>query len=380
MADAAEQQIENGADVSVHDSVRAAVASLQEADDDTEQQSAADQSAADQESDHTDTEDLASDAGDKDAEAHELEKQDQAGSDDGADSDEGAEEPEEVILAPASWSKDEREIFAKADRGLQEIVAKREAERDGYLRKVNGDMAPLRGVVEENETYFRNIGVTPDQSFRALIAAEQSLRFGTPQQRQEALQKIARDYGIPIQAPEQEMQEDYADPGLVRLENVFSERLGKIEGALSSRQRDEENAQLGEAEDTARRFFDTLDAAKPEEFPEARYVEQVMPRFNSLVAVERSSGAKLDVDRLVELYRDAAYATPSVREALEGDKAARAAAAQKAEEARTKRTIRKTSSSASGGSGVVAHSDDEPENLSVRDSVLRAKRMLEAQQ
>lgn len=366
MADAAEQQVENGEDVSVHDSVRAAIASLQEADEPTEPVEAPAEEPAE--------------APAEEPPAEEPEAPAEEPAEEPAEAAEPAEEPEEVILAPASWSKEEREVFAKADRGLQEIVAKREAERDGYLRKVNGDMAPLRGVVEENETYFRNIGVTPEQSFRALIRAEQSLRFGTPQQRLEALRKIARDYDIQIQAPAQETQEDYADPGLARLESVVSERLGKIEGALSSRQRAEETAQETEAEATAKRFFDTLDAAKPEEFPEARYIEQVMPRFNSLVAVERSSGAKLDVDKLVELYRDAAYATPSVREALEGDKAARAEAARKAEEARTKRTIKKTSSSASGGSGVVAHSDDEPETLSVRESVVRAKRMLEAQQ
>ena len=370
MAEAAEQQ-ENGEDLSVHDSVMAAVKTLQEAEEPDEQEAPAEEP----------TEEPAAPVEEPEPDKKPAEPAEEPEGEPGEPA-EAAEEPQEVTLAPASWSKEDREVFAKADDDLKKVIARRETERDQYLRKVNGESAPLRAVAEEYGDYFRQIGISPDQSFRALVAAERTLRFGTPQDKVTALRRIAQDYGISLEAPglAPQQSDDYADPGLARLEGVFSERLGKIETQLTSRQQADESAQQQQADALAQRFFDQLDQAKPDEFPEARYVEQVMPRFQSFVAEERSSGAMPDVDRLVQLYRDAAYSIPTVRDALEGDRKARDDAARKAAEARTTRTIKKTSSSAAGGSGVVAHSDNDDQPRSVRDDVLRSMRMLEAQQ
>lgn len=298
-------------------------------------------------------------------------------------SEEPAEEPEaepvEAVLAPASWSKEDREIFAKLDPEAQKIVARRESERDKALQdaKREPEADPLHKAANEFGDYFKQLGVTPDQSFRALIQAERALRFGTPEGKEMALRKIAQDYGIPLGAP---AEADEADPGLARIEKVVSERLGKIEGQLTSRQQAEDSTKQAAAEATAGQFFERLDSAKPDEFPEARYADQVMPRFQAMVTAELNNGTPLDVDGLVELYRGAAYSLPDVRDAIEGDKTARQEAARKAAESRTTRTVKKKSSSASGGSGVVAHSESQPDTMSVRESVRRSIKQLESSQ
>ena len=281
-------------------------------------------------------------------------------------------EEEEVILPPPSWNKDDRETFGKAPREIQEIVARRETERENGVRRLIGETAPLKAVADEYRDYFHKTGLTPDQSFRMLIAAEQSLRFGTPQEKASALQQIAREYGIglPTGTPGGDTQDDlngYQDPDLERMLAPVTERLGRIEGQLTSRQEADETARKTEADATAERFFDDLEAADPAKMPSARYVEQVMPRFQSMVRIERASGRNLSVDDLKTVYEDAAWATPEVRQAMQADMAARETARQKA----TTRKVKKVSSSASGGSGAPAHSKDPPENESARDTVRR---------
>lgn len=293
------------------------------------------------------------------------------------DPDEAAkelEEPAETVLAPASWTKEEREVFAKLDPDAQKIVSRRENERTAHLREKGAEIAPLRSVAEENKAYFQQIGLAPEQSFRVLVETEKMLRFGTPQQKADMLQKIARDYGIAQpEAPAAQEEDLDADPTISRLEQRITERLGTIESQLTSRQQADESAQEREAQATATRFFEELEGMDPKEAPEVRYVEQVMPRFQSMVAEDRRNGAPLDVAALKSLYRDAAWSLPQVRDAMQNDIATAAKAAEKP----VKRTIKKVSSSASGGSGVVAHSEDMPKTMSVRESVQRAVRALE---
>ena len=152
------------------------------------------------------------------------------------------------------------------------------------------------------------------------------------------------------------------------MESRWSERFGRLESQFTSRQQADERARDDQANATAEQFFDELQAMKPEEAPEARYVEQVLPRFQSMVAAELKAGQPLDVEGLKTIYRDAAWSLPDVRDAMQNDIAAR----QKAAEKTVTRTVRRVSSSASGSPGTSAHSDDMPEKMTVRESVQRA--------
>ena len=58
---------------------------------------------------------------------------DDVGDDQGDDADQGEGQPE-PIEAPASWKDDEKALFAQLPREHQEIIARRETERDKYLR------------------------------------------------------------------------------------------------------------------------------------------------------------------------------------------------------------------------------------------------------
>lgn len=305
---------------------------------------------------------------------------------DAAPAEEEHEEPEEVILAPASWSKEDREVFdklgslegdaAEVARKALEVVARRETERDKLLSKNAQESGPLKAVVEEFGDYFRQIGVTPEQSFRGLVAAEQSLRFGTPQQKVEALQHIARSYGIemPSQQPANGQAQDdaFVDPDLARIQSQMDERFGRFEAMLTENQQAQQAAKETEAKTTAQRFFDRLEGANPKELPEARYVNEVLPQLQVLVQAEPRDAGPPDADRLMELYRNAAWSIPGVRERVQQDMAQ----AQKAAEKKVVRTVRKESSSPAGGAGLSAHSEEAPLDESVDATIRRSMNQL----
>lgn len=290
-----------------------------------------------------------------------------------ADGDGGKEEPEEVILPPASWSKEDREHFAKLDKDVQKIVARREGERDRFVQANSRETAPVRAVLDEHADYFRQVGLDPATSIDYLIKAEKALRYGTPQAKREKYLEIARQYGIELPtATSPEPSEELADPDLAAALKPVVERLGTIEGQLSSRQQADDRTQEMEAANTASDFFSELEAMDPKQHPEVRYVQDVMPLFQAMVTAERQNGKSLDVNGLKRLYTDAAWGTPQVREAMQSDMAA----SQKPKAEVRKKTV-KRSSSASSGSGSPAHSEDLPEHETVRESIQRSIRQLE---
>lgn len=285
----------------------------------------------------------------------------------------GEPETEETVLAPASWSKADREAWEKAPDEVKEVVARREAERERKFHDDSRALAPLRSVVGENEEFFRQIGVAPDEGIRALIGTAKALRFGTATQKTDLLRQIAKDYEVPLEGliPPGRVaseDEDLLDPEFRKLEESMNGRLERIENTLSSRQSADNEARKRTADDTSAAFFNALDTADPKAFPEARYVEEVYPAFSVLVDGELRNGSQLDVNALKDIYSRAAWSVPEVRAKLLQDQAAEAAKTER----RVKRTVKKVSSSTSGGTGSAPHSEDLPEKETVRESVLRS--------
>lgn len=76
--------------------------------------------------------------------------------DDGeAEGEEGEEEP--AIAAPVSWSADDKKIFDGLPRDAQDIIARREAERDKHLRAktIEASQTEQRVQSEARETFAR---------------------------------------------------------------------------------------------------------------------------------------------------------------------------------------------------------------------------------
>lgn len=284
------------------------------------------------------------------------------------------QEPEEVILAPASWSNEDRKAWDKLDSEAKAIVARRETERDRITMDAARELAPLKSVMQEHGEHFRQIGMAPDLAIREYVETEKILRYGTPAQKQEAISAIARNYGIdmPAVSPGQPQTEEWVDPDITRIENTINERFGTIEQALASRQREVEVAENRKAQETSETFIQGLQSEDPAKAPEVRYVEEAWPVFNTMVEAELARAGTPNVDRLRQLYSDAAWATPGVRDKMQTDLEA-------LKPKRVVKTVETQSTSISGGTGRAAHSEEPPKEESVRDSIRRAQDEVERQ-
>lgn len=74
--------------------------------------------------------------------------EDTGDTDAGDDNGEDAADAVEPIEAPTSWAKDAKEVFARLPREAQEIIAKREADRERFVQQKSREAAGTRQAVE----------------------------------------------------------------------------------------------------------------------------------------------------------------------------------------------------------------------------------------
>lgn len=134
------------------------------------------------------------DAGEEEAAAEEQEQE----AAEGEEAEAGDLEP---IEAPVSWSDEDKEVFAGLERNAQEVIARREAERDAGLTEARqADEADLRFAKEIHETMkpfeqdLKLAAHTEKQFIESLLAAHQMLS----NEPATALPWIIENYGIDL--------------------------------------------------------------------------------------------------------------------------------------------------------------------------------------
>lgn len=288
-------------------------------------------------------------------------------SDDEAEDDEPEETDEEAepepVEAPVSWSAEDKKVFESLPREAQEVVARRERERDQGVNKTLEEVAPLRNVAEKYTDYFANLNVKPADAFEWLVHAEATLRHGTPEQKRVQLERLAQDYGIslaPAEAPSDD-DDEYVDPKVSQL----SEEVAQLRGQLTSRQRAEIKEQQAKAEQQVSTFRDAKTEAGAPAHP---YFADVESDMVALAQADRAAGKIPDI---ADLYERACWQNPSIREKLIAD--TKSDEQRKAMEEKRKRAAKakkaSKSVSSSSGSGAPRTADKEE---SVRDSIRAA--------
>lgn len=277
--------------------------------------------------------------------------------------DEGEDDEPEPVEAPVSWSAEDKKVFESLPREAQEVVARRERERDQGVNKTLEEVAPLRTVADKYDSYFKQLNVKPADAFEWLVRAEATLRTGTPEQKRVQFERLAQDYGISLTASEAPSDDDdeYVDPKVSQL----SEKLAQLEGQLSSRQQAEMVEQAAQAEQQVIAFRDAKTEAGAPAHP---YFTDVESDMANLARADRAAGKTPDLN---DLYERACWQNPSIREKLIAD--AKSGEQRKAVEEKRKRAARakkaSKSVSSSSGSGAPRGADKEE---SVRDSIRAA--------
>ena len=109
------------------------------------------------------------------------------------------------LEAPTHWPSDDRELFTKQPKDVQQWMMGRIKHQDADYTRKTQEIAPLRNVIQKWNGYLTQTGQAPDYAFDLLMSAEQRLRSGTAQDKVAVLQALAADYNIPLEglAPSQ---------------------------------------------------------------------------------------------------------------------------------------------------------------------------------
>ena len=224
----------------------------------------------------------------------EADAEDQPEAEQPDEDDQTSESAPDPIEGPAGWSEDERAEYAKLPPEVQQIVARRESERDKTFSEKTQELAESRkgreqldAVVDHFGEYItKGIGTTAHQAFQTLLGAEHRLRTGTPAQKREMIQALADQYGVEgLTFQDQPSQTDegiYADPKVTALESSVNEVKTTVQSFVTDQQKREASALQQQLE----AFRDEVDAKGNPTHP---HFDRL---FNSMASLAQAGQAK----------------------------------------------------------------------------------------
>lgn len=236
--------------------------------------------------------------------------------------------------APKTWRPEAAAKFATLPPEVQQEVLKREEDifkgLEGYKADASIGKA-LKGVVQPYMHIFQAQGVDPMQQVSGLMRAHVALATGTPEQKQQFFQHLAKEYGVDLgtEAP-------YIDPQVSGLQK----QLADLQSRLNGREQQE-------AEQARSKLQAEIDTFASD--PAHQYFDEVA---NDIAGLLRSGAAK----DLKDAYEKAIWANPITRAkeqarlTAEAEAKAKAEAAEKVKQAR-KATGANVKSSAKAASG-----------------------------
>ena len=239
-----------------------------------------------------------------------------------------------TLQAPKTWRPEAAAKFATLPPEVQQEVLKREEDIFKGLESYKADASigkALKGVVQPYMHIFQAQGVDPIQQVSGLMRAHVALATGTPEQKQQFFQHLAKEYGVDLgtEAP-------YVDPQVAGLQK----QLADLQSRLNGREQQE-------AEQVRSKLQAEIDTFASD--PAHQYFDEVA---NDIAGLLRSGAAK----DLKDAYEKAIWANPITRAkeqarlTAEAEAKAKAEAAERAKQAR-KATGANVKSSAKAASG-----------------------------
>ena len=217
--------------------------------------------------------------------------------------------------------KEEAEAIAANPVAMQAFMRRNEEMRRGmeqFQAKAQFGSAMAQAVSPFMAT-IQSLGTTPDVAVQRLLAADHSLRYGTPQQKAAMVAKIAQDYGVDLNnvSTEQPMP---VDPQVTQLQSQLQQMQSWIQQQNQQREWQERQALDSEI-------------AKFQQDPKHTHFEAVRSDMAALLQAGIAQN-------LEDAYERAIYANPAVRAQVLAEQQAaaeekrRAEAAQKAQAAK----------------------------------------------
>ncbi len=337
------------------DSLRSALTAAmdgEEAEEETGQETAEDAAETAQDAQ---TEDAAEDT----AEAETAASDDDSAAEAESGEDAETEDSDDEIEAPAHWALEDQELFRQQPVEVQKYLLGRHKSMEADYTKKSQEVAPFRKAIEPWQPYLQSLNVKPEDAFNMLMSAQYQLQTGSPEQKREALLKIAKDYGISLEGAKPANGQDAQHDGVFSTEidrviQPLRDELGQLKTAAQTREQQALQAQAAEAEKTVQAFRDAKTEAGKPAHP---HFDEVQDDMTRLAQADRLAGRTPD---LADLYERAVWANPTVRAKLT---AAQQHAAKRADEQRRKGEVQKAKKAAVSVTGGPAGTREQPKSL-----------------
>lgn len=239
-----------------------------------------------------------------------------------------------ALQPPKTWRPEAAAKFATLPPEVQQEVLKREEDIFKGLESYKADASigkALKGVVQPYMQVFQSQGIDPMQQVSGLMRAHVALATGTPEQKQQFFQHLAKEYGVDL-----DVEAPYVDPQVVGLQKQLSDLQSRLNGR--------EQQEADKARTALQAEIDTFASD-----PAHQYFDEVA---NDIAGLLRSGAAK----DLKDAYDKAIWANPITRAkeqarlTADAETKAKAEAAERVKQAR-KATGANVKSSAKAASG-----------------------------
>ena len=223
--------------------------------------------------------------------------------------DEVAAEPEVEEAAPEpeaeAAERDEKGRFVGKEQETTNEVQAEAAETSRPA--LPPELEPVKSVLDEFKPLYESRGLPPSEAVRALFRAQQALQ----ERPYEAIQVLARDFGVDLSKfapqPQQQAAQPPSDPNYAAL----MQKVQQLEGALTAREQAAEQAAAAQINQTIQQFASD-------------------PKHVHFPAVRKVMGALMqagEANDLADAYDKACRAHPEVFKAIQqAEQAARAKA------------------------------------------------------
>lgn len=268
-----------------------------------------------------------------------------------------------IIAAPLSWSKEHKKEFESLPPAIQQIVARRESEKESAFTRAM--QSANESQKQAKEIYD---AIAPFQQ-RAVL---QGAHLPTVLQRMLAWQEVLDADPITGAAqllqtlgvdPRQLIQQQQQQPGYSAEYAQLQQKVLQLETQLTEREQRQFQAQYEAVELEIERFATEANEAGEAHRPYFAHVAPLMQPIVERLRAQYPTASGTDI--LTRAYEDACYADPDVRDILLRQARANDEAQQSAERRDKAKAARKAGSSVSGApSGSIR---ETPDNL--RDAI-----------
>jgi hypothetical protein len=259
------------------------------------------------------------------------------------------EEAEDAIDPPTFWNKEEKAVFSTLPRAVQEVVSRRERERDlGVDRKISEanllkqKLSALDDVIAPHRQNWALNGIDEVQAIRQLIAAQEFLTKDPVA----GLAHIAKSYGLSLADLAQVgKQTNNVDPHVA----AVAQQVAALTNELKRRDEAQSAQVLNDIDSTIQKFAEAKDEAGGLAHP---HFEAVADKIAVLVGQIRRQRPELShAEVLKQSYDEAVWANPETRAKLLQETTQRESAQRIAQEKGRTAKAKRAASSVSGAPG-----------------------------